>query len=93
MARSEIAWPVYFAAKSVSGSHLSIREGDRLPIQTKQFVRDLGPAFGVPNAADLPFDQLDYVRVVNVRSQVMAEQIRQQGLGHKQAAKLVTAEA
>lgn len=93
MARAVAAWPAYFATKGLVGKHFAIRKGDLFFMQSKDYIRALGPAYGVPDAATKPFSELPYVRTVNVGSPAMFNQIRAQALSLEQAEKLVGAEA
>ena len=93
MARTDLSYPMYFAEKPLKGLRVSYRKGDAFEIQTKDYVRALGPQYGVPDAATLPFSELPYVRIVNVRSRGMAEQVRQQAMTADAAAKLVGEDA
>jgi hypothetical protein len=89
MPRLEPAWPVYFVTKALEGRRVSYRPGDLAEVQTKDYVRSLGPAFGVPDAHRRAIADLPYIKVLNVRSRSMAEQVKQQGLKLKDAAKLL----
>jgi hypothetical protein len=91
MARDEPVWPMYFAAKPLPGKRRSYQVGDAFEIQTKEFVRGLGEAYGVKDALTRPFSQLEYCTVLNVRSPRNARDIATRGLRVKEAAKLVEA--
>jgi hypothetical protein len=84
-------WPMYFAAKPLSGSRRSYQVGDAFEQQTKDYVRGLGEAYGVKDASTRPFAKLPYCTVLNVRSRALADEIATRGLGIKEAAKLVEA--
>lgn len=84
--------PMYFATKALKG-RVSLRVGDPFPVQDKNGVRGFGTAYGVPNAFDLPFDQLPYVEVVDVRSRQNAQRVRESGMDSKAAKKLLASEA
>ena len=86
-----IPFPMYFATKPLRG-RISLKAGEPFPVQDKQGVRGFGTAYGIENAFDLPFDQLPYVEVVDVRSRANAQRVREAGLDAK-AAKKLTAEA
>ena len=87
-----IPFPMYFATKPLKG-RVSLKAGDPFPVQDKNGVRGFGVAYGVPNAFDLPFDNLPYVEVVDVRSRANAQRVRESGMDAKAAKRLVTAEA
>lgn len=83
-----IPFPMYFATKPLKG-RIPLKAGDPFPVQDKNGVRGFGVAFGVPNAFDLPFDQLPYVEVVDVRSRTVAKRVREAGLDVKATKKLL----
>lgn len=89
VARTDLAWPLYFAAKPLKTAKTVIQKGEAFVIQAKDYIRGLGTAYGVTDAWTRPFGDLPYVRVLNVRSKQTASLITQQGLGYDQAAKLV----
>lgn len=85
-------FPMYFAKRPLTG-RLTLRVGDPFPVQEKMSIRGLGAAYGVANAFDLPFAELPYVDIVDVRSRSMAKRIRESAMGAKDVRKLLTAEA
>jgi len=93
MAKEFPTWPMYFAAKPLKAARLTLREGDMLPVQEKQSIRGLGVAYGVEDAWTMEWAKLPFVRTLNVRSEQVARQIREQGLGYREAAKLIGVEA
>lgn len=86
---SDLAWPMYFLTKPLVGKRVSYKAGDLAEIQTKDYLRALGPAYGVKDADRMPFSTLPYVKVLNVCSAERMAQIKQQGLSYEQARKLV----
>lgn len=88
-ARSEFVWPMYFAAAPLDAPRLKLKEGEPFPFQDKFYIRGLANAYGVQQADTVPFHELPYVIVLNVRSEDMARQIKEQGLGYKAARKLL----
>jgi hypothetical protein len=86
---TDLAWPMYFITKPLVGKRVTYKAGDMAEIQTKDYVRALGPAFGVKDADRMPFAKLPYVKVLNVCSAERLGQIKQQGLNYEQARKIV----
>jgi len=55
---------VFVATRALKARHLTLKKGDPFPFQDRAMIRALGPAFGVPNADELPWSELDYVETV-----------------------------
>lgn len=73
-------WPCYFARVGVQSRRVTLTAGEPFPLQHKAYIRGLGPAFGCPEARTLPFSKLPYVRVVDVKTEAMARDIRERRL-------------
>lgn len=84
-------WPMYFAKKSLDAPRIALKAGQAFPVQDKFYIRGLGYAFGVENPDRVPFNELPYVDVLDVRSQEMVQHILEQGMDFKAAKKFVTA--
>jgi len=54
------------AAMPLKGKRVSYEVGDLFELQTKAYVRDLGPLYGIEDSQTRPFKELPYVKVVNV---------------------------
>ena len=54
---------IFVATRQLRSRTVNLEPGDPFPIQQKWAIRDLGPSFGVAEAARWPFSRLDYVRV------------------------------
>jgi hypothetical protein len=88
--RTDMAWPMYFAAKPLTKGKVTYRKGDAFQLQDKGYIRGLGIAYGVPDADRLPFGSLPYVETVNVRDRRNMYQIIQTGMNADAARKLVS---
>lgn len=86
------AWPMYFAKQPLKTARLELRIGDPFPVQHKQVIRGLGVAYGVPNAMELPFNELPYVDVVDVVTQRVAEEVEKAKLPASRARARAAAE-
>lgn len=86
---TEQTWPMYFAGADITGTKVALKKGELFPIQDKATIRGYGAAAGVKDAWTRPFPRLGYVVTVNVRSEDMARQIREQGLRYKDVLRLV----
>ena len=86
---AEFAWPVYFAKRPLVAKRITLQAGQMFPLQDKGYIRGLGAAYGVPDAATRPFSELDYVDMLNVRTDEMAKAIQDNGLNLTAAKKLL----
>lgn len=71
-------WPVYFLKRAPlhpGRRTAGLAAGDPFPWQDKIVIKRMGSAFGVLNAMDQRFADLDYVVCVNVGSEVVRQQI------------------
>jgi hypothetical protein len=76
-------WPVYFCtrAPSVPGKRTGgMKAGDPFAWQDKETIKRFGPAFGVLDAIDRRFADLDYVTSVGVGSEAMRVDILKKNL-------------
>lgn len=85
MPRPASQWPVYFAKRSVKGRLVSMKPGDVFLSQDMQYIRALGPSFGVPDSRTQDFSALDYVQVLDVGTRVNAAAILGQRMTLKKA--------
>jgi len=88
MAMSDAAWPLYFAAQDIKGKKFVCKKGDLLPWVDKRIIRGLGQSLGVQNYERLPFGELPFVKILNLRSAAMERTVRTQGLNYAAAQKL-----
>lgn len=91
MQHGGIAFPYYFVKQDLNGVRLKLKAGDPFPIQQKPVIRGLAKSYGVEDAELIPFDQLPYVDVVDVRSKQMAKRIQDEHLRAPAVKKLVKA--
>lgn len=71
-------WPVYFLKRAPlhpGRRTAGLAAGDPFPWQDKTVIKRMGSAFGVLDAMDQRFADLDYVVCVNVGSEVVRQQI------------------
>lgn len=83
------SWPVHFATKSMKARALNVRAGDPFPLQDRASIRGYGAAYGVPDAHTRSFSDLGFVTTLDVRSEDVARQIREQRLSLREAQRLV----
>ena len=87
------SWPCYFAKWPLNTERMVLREGDPFPppYQDKALLRGLAHAYGVKNVDKLAFNELPYVRPLNVRSQAMLNYILQTAMTYEDAKALLEA--
>jgi len=81
---------MYFSTKELKSRNINLRPGEAFPFQDKHSIRLLGPAFGVNDAMNKPFSELDYVTSVDVKSPAMAEKIKNLKMSLRDAEKLAS---
>lgn len=87
MVRTDEAVPLYFAARSIRGRNMELKVGDLFPFQDKGFIQGLTVSLKLDPR--LPFAKLPYVKALNMRSSLLADRVREQGLNFEQAKALV----
>ena len=91
MADTHIGWPMYFAAKPLDAKKVKLKAGEPFPWQDKAIIRGLSKAYEFPQGANslFSFADLPFVRVLDVGTVQMAQQILERGLTFDQAKKLL----
>jgi hypothetical protein len=75
-----LGFPVFFATRPLEAPNVTIRAGDPFPYQDLRTIQGYGEAYGVPDARGKRAEVLDYIEMVDVYDQEVAQYILRQGL-------------
>ena len=92
MATQTSGWPMYFLARAprVAGRRLvGLTAGDAWPWQDKRIIRGFGASFGVGDAMDRAWADLDYVATINVDNEDMRRSIIERGMNLQAAQRML----